>query len=616
MTLLRKLTLLAALLLSAAPLLGQPLQVEWLAGSTSGGGYYDGRFSAPRAIATDAAGNVYVADTGNHAIRKIHPNGTVTTLAGLPGAPGGYADGAGTLARFRFPAGIAIDPTSGAIYVSDKDNHVIRRILNGVVTTIAGEPGVAGAADAQGTAAKFAFPRGLVVDANGIIFVADAGNHAIRRVTPDGIVTTFAGRIRFPGVSDGTGTNATFAEPSDIALDPTTGNFYVADYASSLIRRITPAAVVTTVAGRVTGDADGTGAGASFRNPWGLEVDASGTVWVADTGNNKIRRMTPGGFVTTMTDDAYFPSSIAIGPGGVVFIADTGSHAILRFDGALTTYAGSQPFLGPLGNASSFSFPADVAIDLQGNIFVAQSGTLKKITPQGQISEVGNRGANIGVAAGPDGSIYYTDIANDRVYRLTPSGQNVLFAVVPVPRGIAVDSAGFVYVSSEDHSIRRIAPGGGVANLAGGLIGFFDGTGTNARFNYPLNLEVDDLGNVYVTDWGNNAIRKVTAAGVVSTIATGIFGPNGIARDAAGNLYVSDYNHSISRITPAGVVTTVAGLQGSPGNAIGVGDKARFYYPAGMTMTADGRLIIADEFNHAIKEARVFTPHKRRAARR
>ena len=609
MTLPRTLTLLAALLLSA-PLLGQPLQVEWLAGSTSGGGYYDGRFSAPRAIATDAAGNVYVADTGNHAIRKIHTNGTVTTLAGLPGAPGGFADGAGSLARFRFPAGIALDPASGAIYVSDKDNHVIRRILNGVVTTIAGEPGVAGTADAQGTAAKFAFPRGLVVDANGIIFVADGGNHAIRRVTPDGIVTTFAGRLRFPGIADGTGTNATFAEPSDIALDPTTGNFYVTDFGSSLIRRITPAAVVTTVAGRIAGDADGTGAGASFRNPWGLDVDASGNVWIADTGNNKIRRMTPGGVVTTMTADTNFPSSVAFGPGGVAFIADTGSHAIVRFDGAVTPYAGSRP------SNDLFSFPADVAVDLQGNIFAAQSGTLKKITPQGQISEVGNRGQNIGVAAGPDGSIYYTDFANDRVYRLTPSGQNVLLALVPLPRGIAVDSAGFVYVSSEDHSIRRISPSGGVANLAGGLIGFFDGTGTTARFNYPLNLEVDDLGNVYVTDWGNNAIRRITSGGVVTTIATGIFGPNGIARDAAGNLYVSDYNHTINRVTPAGVVTTVAGLPGSPGNAIGVGEKARFYYPGGLTMTADGRLIIADEYNHAIKVGRVFTPHKRRAARR
>lgn len=620
---LRTVIAIAVAVVAAAPTLAQPLLVEMLAGSTTGGGYHDGLFSAPRALATDAAGNVYVADTGNHAIRKIDIHRSVTTVAGLPGAPGGYADGVATLARFRFPAGIAVDPTSGAIYVSDKDNHVIRRITpDGLVTTIAGEPGVAGTADAQGTAAKFAYPRGLVVAANGIIYVADAGNHAIRRVTPDGIVTTFAGRVRFAGSADGTGTEATFNEPSDIALDPTTGNFYVADAGSSRIRRITPAGVVTTVAGSFAGSRDGTGSGAAFRQPWGLDVDAAGIVWITDTGNDALRRMTPTGVVTTVPAGGSFLSGVAVGPDNAVFLSEAGNHIVTRFaNGVRTLYAGSAPSFGSdtsFITGGSFGYPADVAVDAAGNLYVAQPGAIRRITPQGQISVLANSSGNLaGVATGPDGSVYFTNHSNNLVLRVDPSGTTSNLASVPRPHGIAVDTSGFVYVSSDDHKIRVIAPNGGVSVLAGGLIGYFDGIGDKARFNYPSHLEVDTSGNVYVADWGNNVIRRITPAGEVSTIARDIFGPNGLTRDSGGNLYVSDYNHTISRVASNGIVTVVAGLPGSPGNATGVGTEARFFYPAGLTIDALGRVIIADEYNHAIKIGRVFTgTNRRHSARR
>lgn len=615
---LRTVIAIAVALVAASPLIAQPLLVEMLAGSPTGGGYYDGLFSAPRAIATDAAGNVYVADTGNHAIRKIDIHRSVTTVAGLPGAPGGFADGVATLARFRFPAGIAVDPISGALYVSDKDNHVIRRITpDGSVTTIAGEPGVAGTADAQGTAAKFAYPRGLVVDANGIIYVADAGNHAIRRVTPDGVVTTFAGRPRVAGSANGPALEATFNEPSDIAIDPISGDFYVADAGSSRIRRITRGGIVSTVAGNFAGDRDGTGTGAAFRQPWGLDVDAAGIVWIADTGNGKLRRMTSAGVVTTVPGGGPFVSGVAVAPGGAVFLAATSSHIVTRFaNGTQALYAGSNPSAGV--TPSLGGHPADVAVDAAGNIYVAQAGVIRRVNPQGQISVFADPpGVLAGVATGPDGSVYVTDHTNSVVFKVDPSGTRSTVAAVPRPHGIAVDSAGFVYVSSDDHKIRVIAPHGGVSILAGGLIGYFDGIGDKARFNYPSHLEVDASGNLYVADWGNNVIRKITPAGEVSTIARDIFGPNGITRDSGGNLYVSDYNHTINRVSPNGIVTLVAGLPGSPGNATGVGNEARFFYPAGLTIDALGRVLIADEYNHALKIGRVFTgTNRKRSARR
>jgi streptogramin lyase len=249
------------------------------------------RFNSPTEVAVDTAGNVYVADTNNHLIRKITPAGVVTTLAGTAGATGS-ADGTGTAATFKFPYGVAVDG-SGNVYVADTINHLIRKITSaGVVTTLAGTAGATGSTNGTGAAARFDSPSGVAVDGSGNVYVADATNDLIRKITSAGVVTTLAGTAGAAGQTNGTGAAARFDSPSGVAVDGS-GNVYVADTINHLIRKITPAGVVTTLAGTAgaTGSADGTGTAATFKFPYGVAVDGSGNVYVADTNNDLIRKI-------------------------------------------------------------------------------------------------------------------------------------------------------------------------------------------------------------------------------------------------------------------------------------------------------------------------------------
>jgi sugar lactone lactonase YvrE len=324
---------------------------------------------------------------------------TVSTLAGSVNS--GSVDGIGTAASFGWPLGVAVD-SSGNVYVADAQNNKIRKITSsGAVTTLAGSQ-VGGAVDGTGTAARFSYPVGVAVDSSGNVYVADSGNNKIRKITSAGVVTTLAGSGSI-GSADGVASSASFAGLSGVAVD-SSGNVYAADSSNFKIRKITSTGVVTTLAGSGSiGSADGSASSASFTSLTGIAVDSSGNVYVADGDKHKIRKITSTGEVTTFA----------------------GSGVDASIDG--------------IGTAASFNYPSGLAIDSIGDVYVADTGNNK---------------------------------------------------------------------------IRKITPTGVVSTLAGsGVQGLVDGIGTSARFNLPKGVVVDSAGNLYVADPYNNKIRKITIIG-------------------------------------------------------------------------------------------------------
>lgn len=318
--------------------------VSTLAGSKQDG-YANGsgamaKFYYVYGIVVDSKDDIYVSDEFNYSIRKITSEGVVTTFAGN-GAPG-FNNGTGITATFRYPNGLAIDAADN-IFVADQRNHCIRKInISASVSTIAGGP-AEGFINGTSAVAKFRFPRGVTIDLANNIYVADAGNQCIRKISPSGDVNTFAGSGD-KGFADGKGTLAQFDYPSGIVADKH-GNLFVADPGNHCIRKITSAGVVSTIAGsRVAGFADGNGSSAQFNSPGGLTIDASGNILVADTENHCIRKITPSGRVTTIAGRPKFgyeddlgtfarfsgPTGVAVDSKGIIYVADNRNNCIRK----------------------------------------------------------------------------------------------------------------------------------------------------------------------------------------------------------------------------------------------------------------------------------------------
>ena len=279
-------------------------QTALVAGASGTAGANDGNgatahFNQPGGITLLSSGVLIVTDTANATIRSIGTDGTVTTLAGSAGTRGS-ADGTGPAAAFSSPIGIAHD-ASGTLLVADAMNATLRKITSaGVVSLFAGAAGITGGGDGAGPVARFNFPTGLAIDGSGNIYASDTTNNTVRKIASDGNVTTLAGLAGITGASDGTGNSALFNHPAGLAVDDS-GNLYVADTGNSLIRKITPTGVVSTIAGVASsGLEDGTGSAALFNQPRDLTLDSSGNIYVADTGNAIIRKITPLSVVTTL----------------------------------------------------------------------------------------------------------------------------------------------------------------------------------------------------------------------------------------------------------------------------------------------------------------------------
>jgi RHS repeat-associated protein len=379
-------------------------------------------------------------------------NGQATTLAG--NGTTGSANGTGPAASFNNPVGMVAD-AAGNIYLADAGNALIRKITTaGVVTTLAGISGVVGSANGTGTVATFNAPMGLGIDAAGNIYVADRFNYLIRKITPAGVVSTLAGNGT-RGFVDGPAASAEFYEPMDVKVDAA-GNVFVADYGNYCIRKITPTGVVSTVVGqaRVYGHADGQGTAATLNCPVGLAFDSTtGNLVISDQGNSEIRVMTPGGLVSTLAG--------SITPG----------------------------FADGIGSAARFNVPRQVAVDASGNIYVA-------------------------------------DYTNNRIRRITSSGV--------------------------------------VSTLSGnGTAGAMNGTGSSAEFNAPFGACLDATGNLYVSDYTNKLIRKVAyayytlnqplPAGLTFNASTGIV--SGMPTTIAANA-----NYSVTASNASGVSTATLAI--------------------------------------------------------
>lgn len=371
-----------------------------VSGSANGEGA-EATFRNPHAIASDAQGNLYVADTLNHVIRKITPGRVVSTYAGAMGQAG-TANGIAT-ARFSQPEGVCVD-SAGNVYVSEIGAHTIRKITPGrEVSTIAGLANAPGSADGTGSAARFRTPVTIEVDSAGFLYVGDFGNHTIRRVSPEGVVETFAGIAGTSGHRDGHASQALFFN-AHMCRPDNHGNFYVTDFNNHVIRKIDANRMVTTVAGQVAvqGSADGRGSDAQFYHPWGMAFERSGSLLITDRENSLLRRVTVDGVVTTLAGVALSdgsadgrgtsvrlnrPRGITIVPSGDVFWVDLVNQTVRvgRADPTLAiSYSGNAVSLRWPASADGFVLQGAAAADPAGWVNLSEppvlDGELLRVT--------------------------------------------------------------------------------------------------------------------------------------------------------------------------------------------------------------------------------------------
>jgi len=604
--------------------------------SGDGGAATSAQVVQPNSIVVDGLGNIYVSDVGNHRVRKVDADGIIQTVAGT--GVGGFSGdgGAAASAMILSPGAIAIDGL-GNLYIADTENHRIRKVTtDGMIATIGGT-GTAGFSGDGGmaTAAQFNFPDSLAVDLQGTIYVSDKVNARVRRITAAGIVTTTAGTgtAGFSG-DNGAATSAQLHYPEGIALDAE-GSLYVADSLNHRVRKIATNGIISTVAGTGTAGFAGDGGvatSAQLGEPDGLAVDATGRLYIVDTTNRRVRRVSENGTISTVAGTGSsgsfgggaaatsaslrFPVGVAVGPSGPIYVADFSNHRIVSVTatGVLSIVAGTgEPgFTGDGADATQaqLSSPAGVAVDSLGDLYIADrwNSRVRKIDAGGVISTIA--GSGVSGYSGDGGAATSASLNN--------------------PVDVKVNGLGDIYVTdSSNNRIRKVAADGTISTYAGTGVAGFSGDGgaaTNARLNGPAGLAINDVGDLFVADMSNYRVRKIAAGtGVITTVAgTGTPGnsgdggaatsaklvsPIGIELDGAGNLYIADSsNNCIRKVAANGIISTVAGssLAGFLGDG-GLAANARFDTPNGVAIDQLGNLYIADTSNHRIRQVATDT---------
>jgi hypothetical protein len=521
---------------------------------------------------------VYIADTGNNRIRRVS-NGIITTIAGN-GFLGYSGDGGpATSAQLNTPWGVAVDP-SGNVYIADTENYVVRKVSNGAIATFAGNgTNPAGYTGGNGPAvnAVLDLPFRVAVDASGNVYIVAGG--VIRKVS-NGAITTFAGTYGTTGYSgdNGPATSAAFDYLTSVAVDAS-GNVYAADMDNNAIRKISKG-VITTFAGNGTqgysGD-NGPPTGAALYQPNGVAVDTFGNLYIADYGDNAIRKVSRGAITT---------------------LAGNGTYGYSGDNGPATSAALNQP--------------SGVAVDGSGNVYIADT--------------------NNSVIRKVSGGVI-TTFAGNGIYGYSGDNGAASSARLCAPTGVAVDTAGNVYIADAACSVVRKVSNGIITTFAGnGTRGYSldNGPAASTALNVPVAVAVDGSGNVYVADAGvdNNAIREVSN-GEMTTFAgngtngysgdggpaasAGLFAPNGVAVDLLGNVYIAEGGPiNVIRKVSNGVISTIAGNEtsGYSGDN-GPATRAELNGPMAVAADATGRVYIADSANEVIRVLIPDLPHRR-----
>jgi len=570
-------------------------------------------------VAIDPAGNLYIADSNNNRIRKVS-NGVITTIAGN-GTRGFSGDnGSATSAQLNQPVDVAVDP-AGNLYIGDTGNNRIRKVSNGVITTVAGNGNQGFSGDnGPATSAQLnlgATHGGVAADAQGNLYIGDAGNYRIRKVS-NGIITTIAGNGTqgFSG-DNGPATSAEMSYPNGVAADPA-GNLYIAD-SNGYVRKVANGVISTL-------------SEVPYNQVSAVAADPAGNLYVSVTGsilkvaNAVVTTVAGNGAVGFSGDNGPATSSqlnssyaliptggVAVGSAGDVYIADFRNNRIRKVShGVITTVAGNgtQGFSGDNGPAASAQLngPAGIAVDAVGNLYIADSGNyrVRKVANGAITTVAGNGTAGFGGDSGPAAS-----------------------AQLSIGTGVAVDSAGNLYIADAyNQRVRKVSngvittvAGSGSTGSSSGGFGGDNGPATSALLNTPVGVTVDSAGNLYIADAFNQRVRKVSN-GVITTVAgngtEGFSGdngpatstllnyPSGVEVDSSDNLYILDIGNYRVRKVSNGVITTVAGNgTGGFGGDNGPATSAQLLYVNGIAADSAGNLYIADGGNNRI---RLLTP--------